>query len=53
VPLSIAAGADIPGWTIQCVLGQSPKIDPMVFQDQLVMLRYDEAVFVAKDDLPK
>ena len=53
VPLSIEAGADIPGWTIQCALGQTPKIDPMAFQDQLVMLRYDEAVFVAKDDLPK
>ncbi|MBN2582444.1 MAG: ATP-grasp domain-containing protein [Planctomycetes bacterium] len=53
VPLSIAAGADIPGWIIQCTRGESPPIDPLAFRDRLVMLRYDEAVYVHEDQLPK
>ena len=53
VPLSIAAGADIPAWTIQCARGQEPEIEAMDFQDQLVMMRYDEGVFISKDNLPK
>jgi carbamoyl-phosphate synthase large subunit len=52
-PLSIRAGADLPGWTIRCALGQNPEIDPLGFQDRLVMLRWDEAVFVAEGDLPQ
>lgn len=51
VPLAIRAGANIPLWTVQCDLGQTPEIDPMAFDDRLVMLRYDEAVFAREDDL--
>ena len=53
VLLSIEAGADIPTWTIQAALGQALEIDPMGFEDRQIMLRYDEAVFVAEDNLPK
>lgn len=52
VPLAIRAGASIPKWTIQCALGESPQIDPLAFDDRLLMLRYDDAVFVREDDLP-
>ena len=54
VPLAIAAGADIPAWTIQCARGEPAgggQIDPLGFQDRLVMLRYDEAVFVPEGAL--
>jgi carbamoyl-phosphate synthase large subunit len=50
-PLSIRAGADSPTWTIQCARGQTPQVDPVAFQDRLVMLRWDEAVFVREEDL--
>lgn len=53
VPLSIRAGANSPKWTIQCALGRSPQIDPMAFEDQLLMLRYDDAVFVSEGNLPR
>lgn len=50
-PLSIEAGADFPAWTIQCALGQEPHIDPAAFRDRLVMLRYDDALFVDQSEL--
>ncbi len=53
VPLSIEAGADIPAWTIQCALGQEPDIDPAAFRERLVMLRYDDAVFINQSELQK
>jgi len=46
-PLSIRAGADFPGWIMTELLGKTPRINPTGFRDDLAMLRYDEAVFVA------
>jgi carbamoyl-phosphate synthase large subunit len=44
-PLAWQAGAHLPRWTIEEVLG-APSSATRAFQDGLVMLRYDEAVFV-------
>ncbi len=46
VPLSIKAGADFPRWLLQWWLGQEPRIDQTGWRDQLLMLRYDAAVWV-------
>jgi len=46
VPLAIHAGADFPRWVLQEALGRKPKIDADGFRDDVVMLRYDDAVFV-------
>lgn len=48
VPLSIKAGADFPRWILQWWLGQAPRIQLTGWRDQLLMLRYDEAVWVQK-----
>lgn len=48
-PLAYAAGADFPRWIIQMVRGEDPDIKIDDWQDGLVMLRYDEAVFVMKE----
>jgi len=48
-PLACAAGADFPKWIIQMVRGEDPDIGLDGWQDGLVMLRYDEAVFVQKE----
>jgi len=53
VPLAIEAGADFPTWTIECALGRTPSVDLSRIKDRLVMLRYDEAVFVQEENLPK
>jgi len=49
-PLAIAAGANLPKYLIQEALGM--KLTPAVgeFTDKLLMLRYDDAVFVRHDD---
>ncbi|MFQ5462742.1 MAG: ATP-grasp domain-containing protein [Phycisphaerae bacterium] len=46
IPLAIHAGADFPRWVLQEALGRKPKIDADGFRDDVVMLRYDDAVFV-------
>jgi carbamoyl-phosphate synthase large subunit len=54
-PLSIAAGADLPLYLLQEVLGMPITAEIGAFTDRLVMLRYDEAVFMpatSDDDLP-
>jgi len=44
-PLSYTAGANFPGWLLRMVAGEAiPAFDG--WQDGLVMLRYDDAVFV-------
>lgn len=48
-PLSFQAGADFPGWIIEMTLGKELDISIDNWQDGLVMLRYDDAVFVTKD----
>ncbi len=46
VPLAIHAGADFPLWILTELLGRKPSIDPTGFQDDVCMLRFDDAVFV-------
>ncbi len=45
-PLSIAAGANLPLYLIQETLGEQITAEVGDFTDKLLMLRYDEAVFV-------
>ena len=50
-PLSIAAGANLPLYLIQDVLGLPADDRPVDdFLDNMLMLRYDEAYFVRVDD---
>ena len=46
VPLAIRAGADFPRWILAELLGRKPRINPNGFRDNMVMLRYDESVFI-------
>jgi len=46
-PLSVAAGANLPRYLIQEVLGQ-PIDEEIDFQENLMMLRYDRAVFTVE-----
>lgn len=48
-PLSFQAGADFPRWIIEMILGKARDIRIDGWQDGLMMLRYDDAVFVTKD----
>jgi len=50
-PLSIAAGADLPLYLIQEVLGLEITGKVGDFTDHLLMMRYDEAVFQQVNDL--
>lgn len=45
-PLAIHAGADFPKWILTELIGGKPRINPTGFRNDVVMLRYDEAVFV-------
>ena len=49
VPLSIAAGADFPLWIVRLMLGRDPQIDPDGWADGLMMLRFDEEIYIAAD----
>lgn len=49
-PLSIAAGADLPLYLLQEVLGLEITAELGRFTDRLLMMRYDEAVFKTVDD---
>lgn len=49
-PLSIAAGADLPKYVLQETLGLPITAEIGKFTDKLMMLRYDDAVFVPVDD---
>ncbi len=51
VPLAIRAGANFPRWLIEQHLGHRAHIDPDAWEDGLVMLRYDEAVFCPAEDV--
>ncbi len=50
-PLSWQAGADYPGWIIERALGRTPTLDPLQWKDGLVMLRFDDAVFLVAEDV--
>jgi len=45
-PLSVAAGADLPLYLLQEVLGEEISAKMGEFTDRLLMMRYDEEVFV-------
>ena len=49
-PLSIAAGANLPLYLLQEVLGLPITAEFGNFTDRLLMLRYDEAVYLQVDD---
>ncbi len=46
IPLSIRAGARIPRWILQWWAGQNPRIRQDGWRDGLLMLRYDEAIWI-------
>lgn len=50
-PLSWEAGAHFPRWTLEELLGLPSTATPDGWRDGLVMLRYDDAVFVDAADL--
>jgi carbamoyl-phosphate synthase large subunit len=50
-PLSIAAGADLPLYLLQEVTGRPITARLGQFQDRLLMLRYDQAVFVPAGEM--
>jgi carbamoyl-phosphate synthase large subunit len=50
-PLAIEAGADFPKWIIQLLRGSKVNIDIDQWDDGIVMLRYDDAVFVRREDI--
>jgi carbamoyl-phosphate synthase large subunit len=45
-PLSIKAGADFPKWILQELTGEKTKISFDGFKDKLIMLRYDDEVWL-------
>ena len=45
-PLSIEAGADFPKWIIQMLMGQEIGDVSNAYKDGLMMLRFDDAIFV-------
>ena len=49
IPLSIQAGADFPRWIIEMSLNRDPQIVIDGWQEGVVMLRYDESVFITKE----
>jgi carbamoyl-phosphate synthase large subunit len=46
VPLSIKAGANFPKWILQGLLGRKTNIRFDGFKDKLIMLRYDDEVWI-------
>ncbi len=50
VPLSIAAGADMPSYIISEVLDEPMEAEVGHFTENLMMLRYDDALFAPAED---
>jgi carbamoyl-phosphate synthase large subunit len=50
-PLSAEAGADFPRWLIELSLGREPADIGDSWQEDLVMLRYDDAIFVNRQQI--
>lgn len=46
IPLTIASGADFPGWLIEMCLGRGPEPCIGEFTDGIVMACYEEALFL-------
>ena len=53
-PLSYRAGADFPLWLLQLCAGKNPQVEIDEWEDGLLMLRYDDAIFIKaeKTDSP-
>lgn len=51
IPLSLKSGADFPRWIINMLLGSTQDIELAGWLDGLVMLRYDDEIFVSKDEI--
>ncbi|MFP4055010.1 MAG: ATP-grasp domain-containing protein [Phycisphaerae bacterium] len=51
MPLSIAAGADLPRYLLEDVLNMPTSDGRAEFTDRLLMLRYDDAVFRPVEDI--
>ena len=49
IPLSIQAGANFPRWIIEMSLNRHSQIALDQWQEGVVMLRYDESIFVTKE----
>jgi carbamoyl-phosphate synthase large subunit len=49
VPLSIEAGANFPLWLLSEYLGKTPDVGCPGFRPQVLMLRYDDAIFIHKN----
>jgi carbamoyl-phosphate synthase large subunit len=49
IPLSIAAGANFPLWTMEIALGRTFAEEDWTWQDGYMMLRYDDAVFMKEE----
>jgi carbamoyl-phosphate synthase large subunit len=49
-PLSYRAGADFPSWLFQLLTGKNPQVAIDEWEDGLLMLRYDDAIFVKTDE---
>ncbi len=50
-PLAYQAGADFPSWIVQLFNGERPQIAIDEWEDNLVMLRYDDAIFVKNNEI--
>lgn len=50
-PLSIEAGADFPRWIIEMMIGLKRDIKLDQWQENIIMLRYDDAIYVTKDQI--
>jgi carbamoyl-phosphate synthase large subunit len=48
VPLSIESGADFPLWLLTEFLGGEPEIGDPGFQPDMLMLRYDDGIFIQR-----
>jgi len=48
-PLAAQAGADFPRWIIEMMLDRNPRIPLEGWTDGLLMLRFDDAVFVPRE----
>lgn len=51
IPLTIQAGANYPRWIIEWLIGRDPVISDHLWKENMVMLRYDQAVFTSLDSL--
>jgi carbamoyl-phosphate synthase large subunit len=51
IPLTIAAGADFPGWLVQLKAGVAVPSQLGKFQDGLAMMSFEESIFASESEL--